>query len=81
MLKYITYDLDFKCKCGKYPKVNDDFIYYSPYGSVVVGVIGVLDGIKIYSTNNVLYMCSEINIITQEKMRANKLNDLFNDTK
>lgn len=77
-----AYVLDLsKCKCGNYPKVNDDFIYHSPYGSVVVGVIGKLDGAKIYSTNNVLYMCCEIVIITQEKKRADKLNNLFNDTK
>ena len=77
-----AYELDLsKCKCGNYPKVNDDFIYHSPYGSIVIGIIGSLDGAKIYSTNNVLYMCSEIVIITQEKKRADKLNNLFNDNK
>lgn len=77
-----AYELDLsQCKCGKYPKVNDDFIYHSPYGSTVIGVIGRLDGAKIYSTNNVMYMCSDIAIITQEKMRADKLSNLFNDNK
>lgn len=68
------------CKCGKFPKDGDDFVYHSPYGSIVQGVIGKLDGSHIVSTNNVRYLCSDITIDTRQKKRAEKLNLLINDT-
>jgi hypothetical protein len=69
------------CKCGTLPKDGDDFLYHSPYGSIVQGVVGKLDGSHIVSTKNVRYLCSDIIINTRQKKRAEKLNLLINDTK
>ena len=75
-------ELDGKpCKCGTIPKENDIFIYYSPYGSIVEGVVREVAGSSIYSTNNVKYPNHDIQIITRQKERAEKLNRLINDTK
>jgi hypothetical protein len=68
------------CKCGTRPKIGDDFLYDSPYGSMVEGIIGKLDGSHIVSTKNVRYLCSAITIITRQKKRAEKLISLINDT-